>query len=220
MIEFINEAFQLVNLPATGLLLLSLLYWLMVLIGAIGVDAFDLDFDGDIDIGDLDANGDFDSHAGGFSSVAEFMHLNHVPVVIVGSLFAILFWATSFFGNHFLNPNGNPWIGLGLMSINVPVCLAITRMIIGPFAEGFKPQKNDTVRERMIGLIGMVMTSEVSETFGQVSVKRDGPELVVNARTLEDQPNLAKGDAAKIVAYDYENDTYLVQLCKWEDAKA
>lgn len=218
MIEFINETFQLVNLPATALLLMCLLYWLLVVIGAIGVDAVDLDFDADV--GDFDVDGDFDSHAGGFSSVAEFMHLNHVPIVIVGSVFAILFWVTSFFGNHFLNPGGNTWIGLGLLSINVPVCLMITRALIGPFAEGFKPQENDTVRERMIGLIGMVMTSEVSSTFGQVSIKRDGPELVVNARTLEDQPNLAKGDAAKIVAYDYETDTYQVELCKWEEAKA
>ena len=216
MIEFINEAFQLVNLPATGLLLMCLLYWLMVMIGAIGVDAFDLDFDADVDVGDLDVDGDFDSHAGGFSSIAEFMHLNHVPIVIVGSLFAILFWATSFFGNHFLNPGNNLWIGLGLLSVNVPICLLITRLAIGPFAEGFKPQENDTVRERMIGLIGMVMTSEVSETFGQVSVKRDGPELVINARTTDGKPNLGKGDAAKIVAYDYERDTYLVELCKWE----
>jgi magnesium-transporting ATPase (P-type) len=224
MIDFINEAFQLVNLPATGLLLLCLLYWLMVVIGAIGVDAIDLDFDADVsadvDIGDLDVDGDFDSSAGGFSSFAEFMHLNHVPIVIVGSVFAILFWTASFFGNHILNPNGNSWIGLGLLSINVPACLAITRMIIGPFAEGFKPQEVDKVRERMVGLMGVVTTSEVTPQFGQVSIKVDGPELVINARTAEDQPGLGKGDAAKIVAYDYENDTYLVELCKWEEAKA
>ena len=220
MIDFINEAFQLVNLPATGLLLLCLFYWLMVMIGAIGVDAFDLDFDADVDVGDLDVEGDFDSHAGGFGSFAEFMHLNHVPLVIVGSLFAILFWATSFFGNHFLNSTGNHWIGLGLMSINVPVCLFITRTIIGPFAEGFKPQENDTVRENMIGLIGIVTTSEVSESFGQVSIKRDGPELVINARTSPQNPDLGKGDAAKVVAYDYERDTYIVELCKWEKTDA
>ena len=48
MIEFINETFQLVNLPATGLLLICLLYWLMVIVGAIGVDAIDIDFDTDL----------------------------------------------------------------------------------------------------------------------------------------------------------------------------
>lgn len=190
------------------------MYWAMVMIGAIGVDAVDLDFDADV--GDLDMDGDFDSHAGGFSSVTEFMHLNHVPIVIVGSVFAILFWAASFFANHVLNPSGNIWIGLGLLSINVPVCMLITRTIIGPFAEGFKPQEVDTVRERMIGMIGVVTTSEVTPEFGQVSIKLNGPELAINART-ESGKKLGKGDAAKIVAYDYEKDTYLVELSKWEE---
>lgn len=217
MIEFINETFQLVNLPATGLLILCLLYWLMVIVGAIGVDAIDLDFDADVDV---DIDGDFDSSAGGFSSFAEFMHLNHVPIVIVGSLFAIMFWAASFISNHMLNPTGNSWIGLGLLSINVPACLLLTRTLIGPFAEGFKPKELDKTRDSMIGLIGVVTTSEVTQMFGQVSIKRDGPEIAINARTLAGKPELGKGDAARIIEYDYEKDTYLVELCKWEKDKA
>ncbi len=213
MIEFVNQSFSLFNLPATALLLLVLLYWAMVIVGAIGMDAVDFDFDADVDV---DIDGDFDSVAGGFSSFAEFMHLNHVPIVIVLSVFALLFWASSFFGNHFLNPSGNNIIGLGLMSLNVPVCLVLTRLIIGPFAEGFKPREVDKVRESMVGLIGEVTTSEVTSEFGQVSIRQDGPELVINARTETDKPELGKGDAAKIVAYDYEKDTYLVELCKWE----
>ena len=215
MIEFINETFQLVNLPATGLLLVCLAYWLMVIVGAIGVDAIDIDFD--TDLGVLDVDGDFDTHTGGFSSFAELMHLNHVPVVLVGSVFAMLFWIACICGNRLLNPGGNILIGLAIGSVNVAVCLFLTRLIIGPFAEGFKPHENDTTRDRMIGMIGVVTTSEVTETFGQVSIKLDGPELVINARTAPDQTDLGKGDAAKILAYDYEKDTYLVELCKWED---
>jgi len=183
MIEFVNEAFQLSNLPATGFLLLISFYWLMVVLGAIGMDAIDLDFDADVDV---DIDGDFDTTAGGFSSFAEFMHLAHVP-------------------------------SLGLMSLNVPVCLVLTRMIIGPFAEGFKPKEVDKERKRMVGLIGEVTSSEVTPSFGVVSVRQNGPEMVINVRSEKDKPKLGKGAAAKIVAYDYENNTYLVELCKWED---
>ncbi|WP_148618701.1 OB-fold-containig protein [Mariniblastus fucicola] len=215
MIDFINETFQLVNLPATGLLLLCLLYWMMVIVGAIGVDAIDIDFDTDLNV--LDVDGDFDTHTGGFSSFAELMHLNHVPVVLVASVFALLFWAASFLGNHLLNPGGNVLAGLLIGTVNVAACLFLTRLILGPFAEGFKPQENDTTRDRMIGMIGAVTTSEVTESFGQVSIKLDGPELVINARKQPDKPNLGKGDAARILSYNYENDTYMVELCKWED---
>ena len=217
MIDFINETFQLVNLPATVLLLLCLLYWAMVIVGAIGVDAIDLDFDTDIDVGDFDLDGDFDGHTGGFSSFAELMHLNHVPVVLVGSVFAMLFWIACLCSNRLLNPSGNILIGLAIGSVSAAMCLFFTRLIIGPFAEGFKPQENDTTRDRMIGIIGAVTTSEVTDTFGQVSIKVDGPELTINARTQPDKPNLGKGDAAKILAYNYKKDTYLVELCKWED---
>jgi len=215
MTEFINEAFQWVNLPATGLLVLCLLYWLMVIVGAIGVDAIDIDFDTDLNV--LDVDGDFDTHTGGFSSFAELMHLNHVPVVLVGSVFALLFWISCLGGNRLLNPDGNILLGLLIGTVGVAGCLFLTRTIIGPFAEGFKPHENDTTRDRMIGMIGAVTTSEVTETFGQVSIKLDGPELVINARTQPDQTHLGKGDAAKILAYDYEKDTYVVELCKWED---
>ena len=221
MIDFINEAFQWVNLPATCLLLVCLFYWLMVVIGAIGVDAFDIDFDADVsadvDVGDFDADGDFNAN-GGFSSVAEFMHLKEVPIVIVGSVFAVLFWTASLFGNHLLNPTHDRMIGLGLLSVNLPICLLLTRAIIAPLAEGFKPQEVDRVREEMIGLIGRVTTSEVTPAFGQVSIKIDGPELTINARLAADSQPLRKGDAAKIMAYDYEKDTYTVQHSTWDEA--
>ena len=217
MIEFINEAFQWVNLPATCLLILCSLYWLMVIVGAIGVDAIDFDLDADVSA-DVDLEGDFNSPAGGFSSVAEFMHLKEVPIVIVGSVFAILFWTASFFGNHLLNPTTNRMIGLGLMSVNVPICLLLTRALISPLAEGFKPREIDRVRESMIGLVGRVTTSEVTSVFGQVSIKLDGPELVINVRTEPNKPTLSKGDAAKIIVYDYERDTYLVQRSDWDEA--
>lgn len=213
MIDFINETFQPVNLPATSLLLMCLLYWLMVIIGAIGVDAVDFDFDADVDVG---MDGDFDSHAGGFSSFAELMHLNDVPVVLVASVFAIYFWIASFCGNYFLNPDGKLLIGLGIGLVNVAIGLVLTRQIIGPLAKGLRHKEVDTKRERMIGLIGEVTTSEVSPTFGQVSIRVNGPELVINARTPENKPRLGKGDSARIVAYDYEKDTYTVELCKWE----
>jgi len=80
------------------------------------------------------------------------------------------------------------------------------------------PQEVDKVRERMIGLIGKVTTSEVTASFGQVSIKLNGPELAINARTETGEPTLAKGDAAKVVSYDYEKDTYVVERSSWDQA--
>jgi hypothetical protein len=76
MIEFFNECVNYVNLPATTLMIMILLYWLMVMIGVFGMDSFDFDLDVNPDIGldvdvgldaDLGVDADFgvDAHAGG-----------------------------------------------------------------------------------------------------------------------------------------------------------
>ena len=45
--EFLKECFMTVNLPVTVMLLTVLGYWLMVIVGVLGLDALDLDFGAD-----------------------------------------------------------------------------------------------------------------------------------------------------------------------------
>lgn len=62
MIEFFQECVNYVNLPATTLMIMILLYWLMVMVGVFGMDAFDFDLDVDADVGldaDLGLDADF-----------------------------------------------------------------------------------------------------------------------------------------------------------------
>ena len=54
MMELVTAAFLPVNFVLTVLLILVVLYWLMVIIGALDADLFDIDFDTDVDV-DVDA---------------------------------------------------------------------------------------------------------------------------------------------------------------------
>ena len=69
MIEFFYECVNYVNLPATTLMIMILLYWLMVMFGVFGTDSFDFDMDVspdvglDVDLG-LDAEFGFDADIG------------------------------------------------------------------------------------------------------------------------------------------------------------
>jgi hypothetical protein len=67
----------------------------------------------------------------------------------------------------------------------------------------------------MIGLVGIVKSSEVSAEFGQLEIQQKGPPLVLNVRTLQGT-KLGHGDAAKIISFDNTNDTFQVELSKWE----
>ncbi len=214
MIEFINECIQPVNLPVTILLGLVLMYWLMVIIGLFGMDVIDLDLDGDFDIeGGIDTNVDTGSVIGDFF---RFMHMGDVPVMIVVSFFVVSMWIVTIITNHYFNADFS-WLITGFLIVpNLIVSLVATKIVVMPFATMFQHENDiELDRQDMIGRIGVVKTSEITHLFGQIEVAHDGPPVVLNARTGTDE-NLAQGDAAKIISYNAADDTYLVQLSKWE----
>ena len=214
MIEFINECIQPVNLPVTILLGLVLMYWLMVIIGVFGMDVIDLDLDGDFDIeGGIDTNVDTGSVLGDFF---RFMHMGDVPVMIVVSFFVVSMWIVTIITNHYFNTDFS-WLITGFLIVpNLIVSLVATKIVVMPFATMFQHENDiELDRQDMIGRIGVVKTSEITHLFGHIEVAHDGPPVVLNARTGPDE-NLAQGDAAKIISYNAANDTYLVQLSKWE----
>ena len=57
-IKIYEAAFSSVNLPYTILLIVILVYWCVVIIGLVDIDAFDIDLETDLDVeGDVDFNG-------------------------------------------------------------------------------------------------------------------------------------------------------------------
>ncbi len=217
MIEFLQECVMPVNLPMTVLLGLVLAYWLLIIVGVLGMDAFDLDLDlnADVDL-DVDAGVDTDVHGSLFAGALKFLHLGDVPVMIVVSIFVFAMWFFTVVSNHYLNADARWGISVLWMVPNLIVSLLLTKVILLPLVSVFKHVETPPVNfENMIGLKGVVKTSQVTEKFGQVEIRIDGPPLVINARTTGKR-NLAKGDLAKIVAYNKGSDTFTVELSKWE----
>ena len=212
--EFFNEITSAANFIPTLLLGLVLLYWIMIIVGFIGMDAVDVDFDADVDV---DGAMGFDVGGPGvFASLTHFLHMQDVPVVIVGSFFIVFWWIITVSVNHVVNPDQGVLMSVLILLPCLLVSLLLTKIAITPFAKGLKNYDEfEDARERLIGSITTVTTSEVTPEFGQVELATDGPEITMNARTLPDV-KLAKGDAAKIIAYDESTDIYTVELSKWE----
>lgn len=178
------------------------------------MDAMDLDLDVDGGV-DVDGGIDGDVHGGFFHSFAEFMYLADVPIVIVGSFFTLFFWLGTILSNHYLNEEFSVIVMVMWLIPNMVISLVLTKFAIMPFSSMFKNyDKTEDKREGMIGMLGIVKTSEVTEKFGQVEIAQDGPPLTINARTQSGR--LGRGDAARILSYNENTDTYLVELSKWE----
>ena len=228
MIEFFNECINAVNLPVTVIMIMVLLYWLMVIVGVLGLDTLDFDLDTDVgldaDVGvDTTAEGSFSGSSltpneGIFRALFEFFYLGEVPVVIIGTFFMLFLWIFTFITNHYFNTDQSILIMLLWLIPNIVVSAILTRYCMIPFAILFKPSgPDDTSRKEMVGLIGLVTTSEVTEKFGELEIPRhNDSELIVNVRTRPGE-KLAKGDAAKIISFNNTDGTFLVELTKWEN---
>lgn len=227
MLDFIFECFNYVNLPVTLLLIAMLLYWLMVIVGAVGLDAdFDLDMDADVDLdagADLDTDIDGASTLGGGSSttgsdgflrsVFEFFYMGEIPIVIIFSTLMLFFWVATILTNHYTNVDQQAWIACAWIIPNFIVSLVLTRITMIPFAILFrKPPPEDRSRDALIGLIGRVTTSEVTDKFGQLEIKiADDPEILLNVRVPHGIA-LTKNDLAKITSFNAQDGTFGVEL--------
>ncbi|MGI9519041.1 MAG: hypothetical protein ACR2NP_18455 [Pirellulaceae bacterium] len=210
MTEFLQEAIQPANLPATVLLGLVLLYWLLMIFGI-----FHLDADVDVDL-DADVDTDLDGHVDGgvAADVLTFFHLGEVPVMILASFFVLFFWVTTMISNHYFNPNWSFAISLYALIPSVIVSLILTKLAVMPLTPLFKAmQTGDSIK--VVGSRGRVSTSELTGSFGQVSIEHEGPPTVINAIT-ENSQRLLKNQEVQVVRFVEETGVYIVEPVKPE----
>ncbi len=221
-------------------------YWMLMIVGVVGMDTLDIDIDVDpgvdidldldvapeveVDTGGsvLDAGGaDIELDGGGGSSNAgnsplrplvEFLYMSDVPVVIVGTALMLGFWISNVTLNLLFNPTGSFALSLLWFVPNCIVALLVARVVVIPAAAiGRKSAPEDRGRLKMVGLKGTVKTDKVTERFGQMEVKPDNePEITLNIRVAAGH-RLTKGDVAKIISYNHEDGTFLVEQTKWEN---
>jgi hypothetical protein len=145
-------------------------------------------------------------------TVFQFFYLSEVPVVIVASAFLFGFWISGVVLNHFFNPELTFNRSLLFIPSNIAVAAAITKIVVWPLAilnRSSAPE--DLTRSKLVGRIGVVTTSVVTNKFGQMEIQTaNEPEVTLNIR-VADNHELVKGDAAKILSYNNETDTYLVE---------
>lgn len=209
MTELFHEAIALHNLPATLLLALIVGYWLMVLLGVLENDAEPMDIDGD---GTPDAVG---STHGFWISVGRFLYLGEMPIMVVGSFFAVSLWMISVLGNYFFN--GEPghrsaWTAVLLLIPNGLISLVATRILSAPFRKLFSAlDKAATEVEAILDRVGIVTSAQVDERYGQVSVDTGAAPLLINARVPAGEPPLNKGSAVRVTAAGPDNAFYYIQ---------
>lgn len=220
MKELFEASFSAINIIPTVLLLLSLIYWIIVILGVFDMDTVDLDLDTDVDIDvdiDVDANTDIDVDSnvgiGGsvmwINSVLSFFNIGRVPVIIIFSIFSLSLWMISVmmnytFGNHYF------LISLLLLLPNIIVSAMIAKFLTMPLVRIFKKAKEIENNTGLEGKICTITLPTRSNSMGQAIIRIDGDTFNINVIT-PNEISMEVGDQGLVIEYQIDKKMYLVE---------
>lgn len=199
MTEFLNACIMPLNLPFTIVLVLVLLYWLTVILGAL-----DMDF--------LDFNLDFETDSGFLSPLLQMLAIGEVPVSLIMSILSGCGWWFAMMSNYMLNPGESVIIGLLLLIPNLCFTFFMAAVLLRPLRRIFGPLHQQAKGgSQILDKVGEVISGQVNSSWGQVEIDCRGSSLRINART-RDGLILNKGSRVLIYDYDLDRDFYYVEL--------
>lgn len=207
-----------INLPLTAALAAALIYWLMVLLGALdfelGGHDVDLHADSHVDVGH-DAHGHADHHhevhaPGAFSAFLQFLHIGDAPMMVVLSVMALLAWAFAMLANVYLN-QGNSLLFAGALLVPNGIFTVIsTHYLLKPVAKFIRSLNEDAEKAPpMVGQVGEVTTSEVTDKFGMALVHIKGAPVAIQIRNTRGDV-IKKGERVLVIGEDKKNNCFEV----------
>jgi hypothetical protein len=224
MNELISESFRLINLPFTLLLILVVVYWLLVAVGALAGPSADADFDvgshahidHDVDLdtmhhnveGHHSAHGSHDT-ASWWTGALKFLNLGEVPAMVVFSVLILSMWVFNVLANAYWTGGSALLMGIAL-GVNLVVSAVVTRYVTLPFKPLFRMLSRD--HDEKVTIIGQpcrILTSEATPTFGQAEVNTSGAPILINVRTLGDAI-IPKGQLAVVVREDADSRIFFI----------
>ena len=215
MADFIAACTQSpVNLTLSVLLALTMTYWLVVLVGAVGLDSldFDLDLDTDVDL-DIDASSSGFLATGATASVLKFFHIGTVPILVLWSVFLLSLWALGVVSW----PLVGSWGVLLQLAAVAPLAiggLLLTKVLTLPLKSVFDRIERDTEAENNVQLLGRrctIVSLTADARFGQAEIATSGSPLKLHVRTRDADTVLNKGEEAVLVGEDKGARIYYVQ---------
>jgi hypothetical protein len=238
MLELFTESLSLYTLPFTLLLGICVLYWVLVGAGLLDMDhGADIghglhvgpevhagadvhvhtpDIDSGHDISGTDAHHDPvhmhhgpDAAHGAIRSMLQFLNFGDVPSMIVVSIMSLSAWTCSMIGNHYFN-NGSLLRAVILLVPNIALTLLLTKVLTGPLKKLFNTLNREFEEHKpIIGRTCTIITSEVTDKFGQAQIETSGAPLVINVRTYG-ETIFTKGEPALIIKEDKENQLFTI----------
>ncbi|MCD0442330.1 DUF1449 family protein [Glycomyces sp. A-F 0318] len=200
MSEFLDIALSFPPVVFTFGLLLVVLYWVTVIIGALDVDivGFGTDADAEVEAG------------GGFWSAFGF---GAVPFTVVVSLWITLGWIVTVLGTTWIRSADGMSIppavaGIAVLVAGIGVGMLGANLLTRPLAKLFE-EAPATAHADLVGKVCVVRSGTVTLDSGQAEIAdEEGHVLLINVRRSPHEPEGVE-DAlfarhSKVVVFDYD----------------
>lgn len=188
----------------TAFLVLCVLFWVLVIVGGLGLDMFDVDLD-------LDVSG-ADESGSAIMSLLSFVGVGSVPLTVVGTVFAFVAWLLSAITMYALGQFLDPGLLTAFAAFVVVtlVSLSLSGVIVYPLRALFDSDSGCASGRELVGAVCKITSSTVDASYGRARHDTEASSLVLSVR-CEDDNRLSLGDEAVIIDYLEDEDTYLVQ---------
>jgi hypothetical protein len=195
MSEFLAATVTFPAVLLSFMLVVVVLFWLLVLIGA------------DLDLLDADADG----------GMINTLGLGGVPLMVALSMWITLSWLLAMIGTIVLGELavGGVLLGISVLVVAVLGGLLVTRLIVVPIRRAI-PRAVEPTRSDFVGRICVIRTGSVSETFGQAEITSDdGSSAIIQVRRPAEMGAggpLRAGSKALIFEYDPDKEIFWVDV--------
>lgn len=223
MQELIHMAFSGVNLIYTIFLLLALVYWLSVILGALSMDAldFDVDVDADVDLDvdlDLDVDADVDADieaeavgsTGWFVSALHFFNFGRIPFMIIWTVTSLSMWLISVYLQQHFGPSWG--MAIALLIPNLFVGLIVTKIVTTPLIPVFERMDKG---EQPVDYLGMecklLFDLEPGEKGQGEVILENHTTLLITVMLADDQKALSKNQKVFVVTEDKSKELFYVK---------
>lgn len=163
MSELFAAATTAVVLPLTTLMALLALYWLIVFLGFLDIDLFQLDFDSE-------------------AVMPSLLGLGEAPLMIVLSILVAVSWHVGVLATHFL-PLSTPLLALVIYVPGGMLSLFITRLVARPLGElVHNLNKSHAAVEEVEAQMATLLSDNDGTRISQASIQSNGAPVLVNVK--------------------------------------
>lgn len=205
MTEFLNNAFAFPTLFYTGLLILTVLYWLA---SSLGFADLDLSEGVEIEVPDV-------ADTSGWLSKIK---LDGIPVTISISLVIFFSWVICFIAVHYYQDKLSSnlveiFVGLWIIILAPFISAPIVGTLLTPLKPFFNKLRESAEgrhADSLIGHLAIVRTNKVTMNFGDAEIDDEGANLILKIRA-EEPNDFKRGDSVIITEYIADENTYRVR---------